>query len=763
MTSKNSYSDFTSLGTLMREDLKRRLWTIALSILGCIFALPVFSALCTNIWMERYNNMWGVTIQDIQLSYYADVISCGNIPVMLLIVGLALVNGVQGMLYLHSRVKSDMYGSLPIRRTRLFTACYLNGILIFAVPYIIAHILTIVFVKPRFPSFVTPDMVKYSVISVCIIIVFYTAIYSLVVLASVLTGHTVIAIMAAAVLNGIGLWYYTLHYFFQQEFFVTWYQGFYESFEHRLMLTSPVCALIPIRSSVYRLMQQKLFGIGGDTLLYTGIYLILSVILYILCRGLIVIRPAEAAGKALAFPKTKPFIKVILLVPISLTAALIFFEVSTSKVGWYIFGLLAGLIIAHAVIEIIYEFDFKACFQRFATLFISTGIAAVISLIYILDLFGYDTYIPELSRIESAGIAADRIHSGLEYNVAQTGDFEFNEYNYDWGWVGPTDFRLERMALTDIADVAAIARHGTEYVKQMRLYQIFGGIEEGTEEEVTLLRDKGVSIALPYGEDGYMPQYAYVYLHYRLSGGKDIYRTYPVDFNDPEVFQAYARLYATKEYKEGVFPELLRSEEELGELYFENPSPYNYAPNVDARRKELIKAYQKELYAQELEDLAEEYPIGQLTSRVYEEDGRYLDNQYYMYIYPSMTETIAILNEMGIVTEDIYSPEKVEHIEMYHYDGQSDAYATFDDPEEIKDIMDKVIYNDYYYLNSALHPAKYEDNASYNMDAYYVYEDDDKHYAYNSYYSEPYIFDGQKEIPAFVKERLEENREESVG
>ena len=248
-----------------------------------------------------------------------------------------------------------------------------------------------------------------------------------------------------------------------------------------------------------------------------------------------------------------------------------------------------------------------------------------------------------------------------------------------------------------------------------------------------------------------------------MSGGKDIYRTYPVDFNDPEVFQAYARLYATKEYKEGVFPELLRSEEELGELYFENPSPYNYAPNVDARRKELIKAYQKELYAQELEDLAEEYPIGQLTSRVYEEDGRYLDNQYYMYIYPSMTETIAILNEMGIVTEDIYSPEKVEHIEMYHYDGQSDAYATFDDPEEIKDIMDKVIYNDYYYLNSALHPAKYEDNASYNMDAYYVYEDDDKHYAYNSYYSEPYIFDGQKEIPAFVKERLEENREESVG
>ncbi len=705
-------------------------------MLGCIFALPVYAALMSNIWTERMTGIWGTTEEEIRLSYFCDVMSLGNVPVMLVICGLALVNGIQGMMYLHSRMQLDVYGALPVRRTKLFNACYLNGILIFALPYIVMYWLTVLFVKPGIRGLVTGPMLLYGAASVLIVIVFYTAIYSLVVLAAVLTGNTVVAIMGAGVLTLFGSLYYGVHYWFRQTFFASWYEGYsYQSPTEILAYTSPVSALVLLVEETAKLIYKESgVGFGEGILKYTAIYLAVSVILYLICRRLVAIRPSEAAGRAMAFKKTKPFIKVFITLPAALMAAMLFFDISSSKAGWYIFGLAAGLVIAHAVTEIIYEFDFKACIRGLGSLAVTAVLAAAVSAVYIFDLCGYDTYIPETEKVSSAGFAAEGIHSRLDYNTAQ---IEPGSFDADYGWISPADYRLEKMELKgdDIDTLKVIAKQGTEWMRNRRLERIFSD-QSGDE------RDNE--------ESG---KYSYSYIHYRLKNGRDVYRCYPVNYRDNEVLEAFAKLYAAKEYKEAVYPELLRDNSDFGELYFTSLSARD--ETVDSERERLLEAYKTELYATDWETLKNEYPLGQLISKVFDAEGRFMDNQFYMYIYPSMTKTIGILKELGIDPDMVYDSAGIGHIDIYHYTEQEDVSAAFDDPDEIKQIMDSAVYEEYYYLNSALHDSGNENNTSYNIDAYYM--DSQNAYSYGGYYSNSYIFDPDKEIPEFVMERLGES------
>ena len=719
----------------MKENIKRRLWTVALSVLGCVFALPVYGALMSNMWMQRMISGWGTTAEDIRLSYFEQIMSLGNVPVMVIICGLGLVNGIQGMMYLHSRVQLDVYGALPVKRTKLFDACYLNGILIFAVPCIVMHAVTVLFVKPGINGLVTGPMYLYGAVSLLIMIVFYIAVYSLVVLAAVMTGNTVVAIMGAGVFTLFGTFYYAVLCMLRQTFFLTWYEGYSLTPASRIAAyTSPVSALLyMLEESSDQVLNKRTVALGRDILILTVIYLAVSVILYLICRRLAAIRPSESAGKAMAFKKTRPFIKVFIILPTALSAALIFFEISSTRAGWYIFGLAAGLVIAHAVIEIIYEFDFKACVRSLGSLIAAAALAAAVSAVFIFDLFGYDTYIPGPDRVSSAGFASEGIHGGLEYNTAV---IEPESFTREYGWISSADFRLEKMELKgeELKALNVIAGQGTEWMRQWRLKRIFGD-HLGTEAEGE--------------ENGY---YFYSYVHYRLTNGKDVYRSYPINYRDNEILEAFAKLYASKDYKEAVYPELLRENDEIGELCYTNGAMRDKP--VDSERDRLLDTYRSELYAMDCETLKNEYPLGQLISRVYDAEGRYLDNQFYMFIYPSMTGTVEILKELGADPDMMYDSGNIGHIDVYRYTENEDMNAAFEDAGEIKQIMDSAVYEEYYYLNCALHEPGYEDNGSYSIEAYY--KDEPDMFSYSGYYSTSFIFDPDKEIPGFVIERMKE-------
>ena len=68
-------------------------------------------------------------------------------------------------------------------------------------------------------------------------------------------------------------------------------------------------------------------------------------------------RPMEAAGKAMAFKKTMVPIRILIVLAGGMGTSMFFWTLQ-SRLRWGIFGMVAGILLTHCIIEIIYQADF---------------------------------------------------------------------------------------------------------------------------------------------------------------------------------------------------------------------------------------------------------------------------------------------------------------------------------------------------------------------------------------------------------------------
>ena len=115
------------------------------------------------------------------------------------------------------------------------------------------------------------------------------------------------------------------------------------------------------------------------------------------------LRPSEAAGKAMAFSKSKAPIR-ILLVLLGGMAGGWFFWTLQSQVKWGLFGTAAGILLVHCMVEIIYHFDFKKLFSHKMQLALCLGAGMLFFCSFRYDWYGYDSYVPSQEEIASASV-----------------------------------------------------------------------------------------------------------------------------------------------------------------------------------------------------------------------------------------------------------------------------------------------------------------------------------------------------------------------
>ena len=128
---------------LQQEDLKRRLWAIALLFLACFFVLPVGLAItmenaaATNYY--RYND-WEPLVNDgtflteqfeailvrAKVEAAMEHIRFGNGMLVFLLVTASIVMGISSFSYLHNKKKVDFYHSIPVRREKLFLVQFIT-------------------------------------------------------------------------------------------------------------------------------------------------------------------------------------------------------------------------------------------------------------------------------------------------------------------------------------------------------------------------------------------------------------------------------------------------------------------------------------------------------------------------------------------------------------------------------------------------------------------------------------------------------------
>lgn len=418
MTSKNF-----SFKSLVRHNMTSRMWAIALSILGCMagLLLPIF------VIQQNYRVQLELAAEPDYVFTAADVlkntqnsiaqvISFDSPFIKLVLIVLATLCGVAMFRYLHDRRQVDFYHALPISRGKLFAVNYISGVLLVLPFYLIVLIIGLIFVSAMgLGGQITGALLVQSILGN---IAYFLLNYTVAVLCTVLTGNTIITVL-------LGIWAQLGIPVLMV--MVPCYQAmFYETFSSAVPLMqtfvlygSPMCNYLATEQYT-RTMTVPLFTstamdtAGGMAILIYPV--VLTIVLGVLSYFLFVRRKSENTGMAVSFRRVKAPIKWFMSIFSGLGFGLIFTVIFTGTSGGMWFGLVFGVVLCHMIVEIIYDFDFKALLHHWKQMIVLAILAVVVVAGIKNDVFGYDSYIPDVDDIASAAIESPYYNIDWNYN-----------------------------------------------------------------------------------------------------------------------------------------------------------------------------------------------------------------------------------------------------------------------------------------------------------------------------------------------------------
>lgn len=630
MTSKNF-----SFKSLVRHNMTSRMWAIALSVLGCLagLLLPIF-AIQQNYQVRLkfttepdYARTAADVLKDTQNSI-AQVISFDSPFIKLVLIVLATLCGVAMFRYLHDRRQVDFYHALPISRGKLFAVNYISGVLLVLPFYLIVLVIGLIFVSAMgLGGQITGALLVQSILGN---IAYFLLNYTVAVLCTVLTGNTIITVL-------LGIWAQLGIPVLMV--MVQCYQAmFYETFSSTVPLMqtfvlygSPMCNYLVTFHDTHTmyvpLFDTALDVVGGMAVLIYPV--ILTIVLGVLSYFLFVRRKSENTGMAVSFRRAKAPIKWFMSMFSGLGFGLIFTVIFSGTSGGMWFGLVFGVVLCHMVVEIIYDFDFKALLHHWKQMIVLAILAVVVVAGIKNDVFGYDNYIPDVDDIASAAI-------------------ESSYYNIDW------NYNVQDIYKDQLTDAESI-----EKIHQLAELSVAnnGKPEEGDST------------------------HAYT-IHYTLKNGDHVSRCY-TEVPTNVVQDMMVNLVASEQYlKQYSTLQTLRipatNEEGMTRLEVRNSAaPEGTLPQATLISRNEIQEVIDQLRADQIanaEAHLKEFPVMQLTIEN-EWAERPEDNRGALYsadlmVYAADTDTLALIKRLTGVEPVKLSHENVNSIEITQYDDQ---------------------------------------------------------------------------------------------
>ncbi|MBQ7795639.1 MAG: hypothetical protein IJ374_03650 [Lachnospiraceae bacterium] len=574
----------------------------------------------------------------------------------------AIIMALTGFMFLHSRKQVDFYHSIPIRRELLFAVKYLDGILIVVSMYLLNMVLAIGVLAINGIELST--LIPVSLTTFAVHVGGFLINYGLMVIAVMLTGNFFISILGGIVLfayipAAIALVQGLMYLFFS----TINTRGI--SMETWMINGSPISYYINMVVEGSGMELEKY----GTLLDSVGIAGIVGLIMAVIALFLYTKRPSESAGKSMAFKITKMPIKILLVVPITIAAAILFWNIYYS-LPWAVFGFIIGLVVTHAIVEIIYHFEFRKLFANLPHMGVSAVLALAVIAVFRFDLVGYDTYKPEESKFKGASIYVSNFNDWNDYGLP----YQYGSgsgMHQSWRYMSGDEYAANNMSVTDYDIVSRIADAGISDAQWAKEYRYSG-------EDI--VRDEGFWTTMEIG--------------YQLQNGKTVYRNYHV--NVTELLDVFEALYTTAEYKNGINPVLSYDIDNISGIYEAKRSEIQEVNADKALQEKLLNTYKEEMIALTLEERANETPVTSLrflTLAEYEyltyvSHGRSvnftgdfriedMNNVNFFPVYPSFTKTLELLKEAGIDDFGPVDVDDVERMEIYS-DYYTDELAYYD-------------------------------------------------------------------------------------
>lgn len=678
MTSRNSSSN---LGMIFAT-IKRNTWLLAMAIVGFIFAGPVASAISA----QRASHTIGASDADYSQEVYQAIINgdLHNTAQMLLdrfyicsailvIIG-ALLAAVVIFNYLTNSKKIDLFHSLPISRERLFAINYLAGFLIFLLPFALGFLLNAITVAAMgYAGYFAWS--AYFLLALKLILGFF-CIYSITVMAIMLSGTTIMALLIAAAINAICPILIMLSQSLKMYFYETYYNNYIAN-EAWLERTSPVLNLIVDQSVTINVIILLAVGV---------IALALAVFFYKK-------RSSEAAGHSLAFRRSKHIIKIPIALVGTLAFATIFYDISNNATIWLYLGGVIGAILICQFLEIWIEGEFAAVKKGWLSVVIVAALCTGVFAYIDRDMGGYDQYLPAAEDIASVQLQMSCVDDYLvdfETNLPYWQNYNKDDLNYF------NSTTKDDIVFTDADSIKAatdIAARGIENLKGYTTYQ-----QQYIARNETL--DNRAECIDPTNSADY--GVTDVSVIYKLKNGRTVSRTYCA-LNIGEIRESLMTVLDNETYRADYALILDMPTDQVCVRDIGNFKTHSVDGKLipDETHKKLAETYLKEYKNLTAQNMAEEIPIGDISLLAFTDSdnmepsakeaisqytrGNLIQYPYFVCkypIYPSFTETISLIKDLygdDFFDDDIAS---IANIEISYYE---DAVKEDDINDDIND------------------------------------------------------------------------------
>lgn len=690
---------------LMREDIKRRVWTIALTILSLVFTLLVPVAIKTGAYLDElpegysvYEKQWWLR----ELTGFVGV----NGMVIFILVALSVVWAVSGFRYLHNSRQVDFYHSIPVKRGQLFLASYLNGILITAAVYFVIQGLSAAMIFRTGIEGFGGDGIWWKMY--LLNMMYYIMLYTTTIIAMMMTGNIVVALLGTAVFNGYGPAVVLLVKGYQE----IWFHTVCDTAKNSMAWIRAVNYSSPFANYMFALED---FSYGRLSVWHMTRVAAVTVVLAVLAYALYRIRPSESAGKAMAFKRTESPIKILIALPVAEVFGILFFSLR-STVTWAIFGALCGSMITCCLMEIIYHFDFRKLFARWIQMAACGIVSVLLILAGIYDWYGFDSWLPKATSVKSATVTIGYEENWVTYGKPSTDKDYLGRERTAWSYESQRDYQYRTMELTDVYSVMELAGKGVRAAQEIR--------RRGSQTW-----DKW--------NDEYYNGWRRCVIGFRLEGGREVFRQYSIPVDD-EVKALIAAIHDNREYKKGTYPVMSQTSADTAAVYFQQYDQVQPLETSEEEKARLLSAYQKDLEELTMAVREKELPIGTIQFRTVElqeavdfyrdrnqGDGG-LENRCYYPVYPSFARTIQAVREAGGKVEEM-NAQMIAQIGLRYrdvYEGEDmteedavraqafydDREMVYDQTEDIDTLSKALIFMDYYNMNP-YYQADFADNA----------------------------------------------------
>lgn len=622
-TSATETTSGTPFLSRQRGLLGRRLWPAALTFLAFfLYNIAGAATILISTAQEAFSQNLAGAQKTAALHEAVRFLFGFNSPCAFMIVfPLAAILAIEGFSWMNSRQQVDFYESLPVPRRQRFLDICISGFLYFIFSYLITLEagLLIAGAMGALSRGLLVEIIQQALRTTA----FFTAIYGLGVLSAMLTGNVVVAGCAFLVLLLYETEFKMALRGYCSVFFSTWSKrpsGF---------LTSHL-------SDPFSHYNYMVGGPGGPLRLIAlaAVYFLLAWIAYRL-------RKNECAGTAVVFGPVRSVVRVAVSLITGLVAGLVFSSLQESR-SLAVVWLILFTVITACIMQIIYDYDFKALFRRPAEIAVAAVLGLIIYFGFFFDIAGYDRFIPDPGKVADAA---------LVFSDTYSYDSIYNERGEN---VDLDTFGEEYMHLEKVEDVIAIAQFGQEYTRKSDamhgregtihidspLVNSSGPSSGSSPENISGSpaadasdaasgntsgdnSDRNASDAASANSSGSSsggtienntPTYNCTVV-YRMKNGENIVRTFRLPCSvDPAAMNAVV---GTKAWREGSFSiyhdEAIRSVADIFTIDYTNAKDYSYGSMDSKKYKAFREAYIRDLEQFTYSFAAANRPVGRLT------------------------------------------------------------------------------------------------------------------------------------------------------